>query len=825
MVAQDRERTVEQRTPEDPRQPALLEALPRIQRVRLLSGRGFWRTVPIPALGIESIFLSDGPHGLRKQMDSGDHLGIAESLPATCYPPAATLACSWDVELLAEIGAAIGREARSLGVSVVLGPGLNIKRHPNCGRNFEYFSEDPLLSGRLAAAMVRGLQSQGVAACLKHFAVNNQESYRMVVDVIVDERSLREIYLRGFEIAVRESQPWTVMAAYNRVNGEYCTDSRRLLTDLLRDEWGFDGLVMSDWTATNDRIAGVRAGMDLEMPSSGGAFDADVLAALERGDLSDDEVNRCGQRLIDLVRRTAPGRAPFAAGAADPAQFHALARRAAAQCTVLLKNDGTLPLAPGGRFAVIGAMAQTPRFQGAGSSQVNPTRIDNALQTLRQRLGADAEIEYSPGYDAQRSAADHAALSAAVDTARRADTVLLFAGLPAAYESEGFDRQHMRLPQQQERLIAAVCAANPRTVVVLSNGAPIEMPWAERPAALVETYLGGQAGGAAAVDVLFGDVDPSGRLAETFPIVQSDVAADAHFPGEPRQVVYGEGLFVGYRYFDSARVPVRFPFGYGLSYTSFAYGQARLSAAAIQEGEAVTLTVPVRNTGQRSGAEVVQVYVRRPGSALVRPDKELRGFGKVWLAAGETQEVSITLGARAFAYYDVESSAWQVEAGEFEVLVGSSSAHIHTTETLSVKAASEASKPSSPQALAPDSRTAAFATATDLATRLGRPLPVPEPAQPFHRNSTFEDLSQTPLGRLVQWLVLRTARQQTARLAGGDLALQRMFDRATLEAPLRAATQASAGRISLAVVDAVIDALNQDWLRLLRRLGRRHAPK
>lgn len=784
--------------------------LDRTERVRLLSGRDLWRTAEAPAIGLDSIWLSDGPHGLRRQAGGGDHLGIAESEPATCYPTAATLASSWDVDLLAEVGAALGREARHQGVAVVLGPGLNIKRHPNCGRNFEYFSEDPLLSGRLAAAMVRGIQAQGVGACLKHYAVNNQEAYRLVVDAVVDERTLREIYLAGFEIAVRESQPWTVMAAYNRVNGEYCTDSRRLLGDILRTEWGFDGLVMSDWTATNDRVAGVRAGMDLEMPSSGNAFDADVLAALDSGALRDDEVDASVERLVTLARRVS---LPQPAPADEVDAWHRLARRAAAESTVLLRNDGVLPIARGCRFAVVGAFARRPRYQGAGSSMVNPRRLTSALDALRARLGNGHEIPYADGYDPETSHDDPAAIEAAVAVARQADVVLLFAGLPAPYESEGFDREHMRLPDQHDRLIRAVCAANPRTVVILANGGAVEMPWATAPAAIVETWLGGEAGGAAIVDVLCGDVDPGGRLAETFPRVQADVPSDPFFPGTPRQVQYREGVFVGYRYFATARVPVRFPFGFGLSYTRFELAGARLSAPAIAADGSVTVSVDVTNTGDRPGAEVVQVYVRRPHSALVRPDRELRGFAKVRLAPGETRTVAIDLGPRAFAHYDPAAAAWCVEAGGFEILVGTSSAEIHATLRLTVGA------PEAPAVPLTGWGELAWRPCDDeFAARLGRPIPAADPLLPFGRTSTFADLGATWPGRLLQQLVLRVARTETAKLAGGNAALQKMLDRATLEAPLRSMVLVTRGRLSFRTLDAIIAALNGRWSAALRGL-------
>lgn len=796
------------RNPPSPKAPGRLDKVDLDQKVRALSGRDIWRTAEIAEIGLASVRLSDGPHGLRKQSGDSDHLGIADSEPATCYPTAATLACSWDVSLLEEIGTALGREARHQGVGVVLGPGLNIKRHPNCGRNFEYFSEDPLLAGKLAAAMVRGMQAQGVGACLKHFAVNNQEAYRLVVDAVVDERTLREIYLAAFEIAVKESSPWTVMAAYNRVNGEYCCDSRRLLTDILRDEWGFDGLVMSDWMATNDRVAGVRAGMDLEMPSSGNAFDAAVLSAIEHGELHEEEVDRCLRRLSELAGRVAP---PQAADAAEVENWHRLARRASAESTVLLKNDSALPLARGTRIAVVGAFARSPRYQGAGSSMVNPRRLTSALDAIRARFGNGHEIPFVEGYDPETSQPDPAAIEAAVAAAREVDVVLLFAGLPAPYESEGFDREHMRLPEQHDRLIRAVCEANPNTVVVLANGGPVAMPWADAPAAIVETYLGGEAGGEAIADVLSGDVGPGGRLAETVPLRQSDHPADPYFPGKPRQVQYREGVFVGYRYYDTANVDVRFPFGFGLSYTRFELERPRLSAPAIGIDDTVTATVTVKNVGDRAGSEVVQVYVRRPGSAVVRPRKELRGFAKVHLAAGESRDVAIELGPRAFAHYDVQRGDWSIDQGRFDVLIGTSAREIHAALPLTVGEAALAATP-----LAGWGATPWQPDDEEFATRLGHAIPVADGAPPFDRTSTFAELGSTWLGRGVQQVVLRVARSETAKMAGDNAALQKMLDRATLEAPVRSMVMATRGKVSFRALDTLIAALNGHWSRVVR---------
>lgn len=531
------------------------------EQVALLSGQDQWQTQALPGRGVPPIHLSDGPHGLRMQPDAGDHLGLSASVPATCFPTAVTLASAWDETLLEEVGRALGAEAAALGVAVVLGPGLNIKRHPLCGRNFEYLSEDPYLSGRLAAAMVRGIQETGVGASLKHLAVNNQEAHRFVVDAVVDERTLREIYLAGFEHAVRTAAPRTVMAAYNRLNGPHGTAHRELLTEILREEWGFDGLVMSDWGATADRVAAVRAGMDLEMPGSRGAYDSDVLAAVRSGDLDPTHVQTSAQRVLDLVAVSPrPGvDEPRLAALAD--EHDALARRAAAEGTVLLTNDGVLPLRPGTRVALVGAFAEHPRYQGHGSSHVTPTRLTTALEALRDK---GVEVTYAPGYDPADPVPDARLVAEAVAAARDADVAVVLVGLPGSYESEGFDRDHLRLPPQHDELVRAVAAAAPRTVVALANGSPVLLPWRDDVGAILECYLGGQAGGGALADVLLGDREPGGRLAETFPARLEDVAADPWFPGQPRQVEYREGLFVGYRHHVTAGTEPLFAFGHGL---------------------------------------------------------------------------------------------------------------------------------------------------------------------------------------------------------------------------------------------------------------------
>ena len=660
------------------------------EKASLTSGRSFWETEAVDRAGIPSIYLTDGPHGVRKQTQGGDHLGIGDSVPATCFPPAVALGSSWDAELLERVGAALGEEARAEGVGVLLGPGINIKRSPLCGRNFEYLSEDPIVSGRLGAALVRGLQSQGVGASLKHFAANNQETDRMRVSADVDERPLREIYLRGFQHVVEHAQPWTVMCSYNRINGVYASEDPWLLTSVLRDEWGFEGLVVSDWGAVNDRVSALVAGLDLEMPSSGGVTDAQLVAAVRDGSLAESVLDTAADRVIDLVEKALAG--ADADASYDVEAHHALAREVAGRSIVLLKNDGVLPLASsaGRTIAVVGEFARTPRYQGAGSSQIVPTRLDNALDEL-VALAGDATVTFAPGYalagadgaDSADGGTDAVALTAeAVSTAAAADDVVVFVGLPGEDESEGFDREHLELPAAQTALLEAVIAANPRVTVVLSNGGVVRVSgWADRVPAIVEGWLLGQAGGGAIADVLFGVVNPSGRLAESIPVRLEDTAAYLNFPGEKGHVRYGEGLFVGYRDFDARGAAVSFPFGHGLSYTTFEFGAPTATAAA--DG-GIHVSVEVANTGDRDGREVVQVYVSVPGSRVQRPVRELKGFATVSIAAGASETVVVDLAAGDLAFYDIDLGDWSVEGGDYVVEVGASSRDLRGSVTVTL---------------------------------------------------------------------------------------------------------------------------------------------
>ena len=650
------------------------------EKAGLLSGSDFWHTKAVERLGIPAVMVSDGPHGLRKQDQEGDHLGINDSIKAVCFPAACATAASFDRELMDRIGKAIGDSCQHEGVSTVLGPAVNIKRSPLCGRNFEYVSEDPYLAGQMAAAYIKGVQSRNVGTSIKHFALNSQEHRRMSSSSDADERTMREIYLPAFETAVREAKPWTVMCSYNRINGTFASEDKWLLTDLLRNEWGFDGLVMSDWGAVSDRVRGVAAGLDLEMPASGGLNDAKIVAAVREGKLDEKLVDLCCERVLELVYRftqTAKPGTPW-----DLEAQHALAAECAADCMVLLKNENdALPLQKEAKTAFIGEFAKKPRYQGGGSSHINSFRTTGALQAAES-----LNVEYARGYSIKEDGQDTDLLKEATALAARCSAAVIFAGLPDSYESEGYDRSHMRLPENQDRLIAAVAAVNPRTVVVLHNGSPVEMPWIGQVQAVLEAYLGGQAVGEAAVRVLYGDVNPSGHLAETFPLKLSDNPSYPWYGGEGNHTQYREGIFVGYRWYDKKEAEVLFPFGHGLSYTTFDYTDLRLSADSIRDTETADVTVTVTNTGSRPGKAVVQLYIAPPAdSAYIRPVRELKGFDKVYLRPGESRQVSFTLDQRSFALWNEQIHDWYAESGVYSVQAGASSRDIRLSADLRVE--------------------------------------------------------------------------------------------------------------------------------------------
>ncbi len=657
----------------------LVTQLTLTEKATLCTGANAWQTVAVERLGIPAITVSDGPHGVRRVTEMMSN----ESHPATCFPTASALAASWDVELLQQLGHALAEECLALDVDILLGPGNNMKRSPLCGRNFEYFSEDPFLSGELAASYIQAVQSLGVGTSLKHFAANNQEFQRFVIDAQIDERALREIYLAGFERAVKQAQPWTVMCAYNRVNGDYCSEHARLLNSILKEEWGFEGFVVSDWGAVHDRVAALAGGLELEMPGPRPERVQRVLAAVQAGELDEQVLDEAVKRLLHVIFQAVE--TPKDAQGFDVAAHHQLARKIAGESLVLLKNEGgLLPLQAGQKLALIGSAAREAHFQGGGSSHIHPTRVDSPYDEVAA-LAGEVELLFAPGYQAEPGR-DQALIDEAVSCAQEAEVALLYIALPSYIESEGYDRQNMRLTAQQEALIQAVAAVQPQTVVILNNGAAIEMlEWIDLVPAVLEAWMMGQAGGGAIADVLFGRVNPSGKLAETFPLRLADTPAYLNFPGENGRVRYGEGLFIGYRYYDARQQEVLFPFGHGLSYTTFAYSQLRVSAEKFNASDGLQVSVDVTNTGDVAGKEIVQLYVHDQESRLVRPEKELKGFAKVTLAPGETQTVTLELDTRAFAYYDPAYQQWITESGAFDILIGRSSADICLQATVQLE--------------------------------------------------------------------------------------------------------------------------------------------
>ena len=656
------------------------------EKASLCSGGDFWHTKAVERLGIPAMMVSDGPHGLRKQKDEGDHLGVNDSIVAVCYPAGCASASSFDRELLVKMGGAIGEACQAEGVGVILGPAVNIKRSPLCGRNFEYYSEDPYVAGEMAASYIKGVQSKNVGTSIKHFMANSQETRRMSSDSRMDERTMREIYMPAFERAVKEAKPWTVMCSYNRINGTYAAENKWLLTDVLRDEWGFDGFVVSDWGAVNDRVAGVKAGLDLEMPPSCGVNDKLIEKAVKDGKLDEGVLDLTVERILQIVYRFAENRDEKAVF--DKEAQHRLSREVAEGSLVLLKNDGILPLNKEQKIAFIGQYAQKPRYQGGGSSHINSYKVTGALEFVKDM----SNVTYAQGYDDKEDRVDEKMMVEAVKAAKEADVAVVFAGLPDAFESEGYDRTHMQMPKSQNLLIEEIAKVQPNVVVVLHNGSPVEMPWISKVKGVLEAYLGGEAVGEAEYRILFGEVNPSGRLSETFPLKLEDNPSYLYYIGEEDVVEYREGVFVGYRYYDKKNMDVLFPFGYGLSYTDFAYSNLKLDKKTMKDTEVLTVSVDVTNTGSMAGKEVVQLYVADEESTVIRPIKELRGFEKVGLAPGETKTVSFSLDARAFAYYNVQIGEFHVESGSFKIMVGHSNADIKLEDTVIVESTREIRK-------------------------------------------------------------------------------------------------------------------------------------
>ncbi len=656
---------------------AIIEAMTLEEKAGLCSGADFWHTKAVERLGIPAVMMSDGPHGLRKQEGEGDHLGLNESIEAVCFPAACALAASFDTDLAERMGGILGEECQAENLDILLGPAVNIKRSPLCGRNFEYFSEDPHLAGKMAAAYIRGVQGKGVGTSMKHFAANNQEYRRMSCSSDVDERTLREIYFPAFETAVKESQPKTIMCSYNKINGVYAADNEWLLSKVLRDEWGFEGFVVTDWGAVSDRVQGIRAGLDLEMPSSGGVNDAKIVRAVKNGTLDEKLLDRTVERILEVVFACAEHKDSTAVF--DRSADHEKAVDLAAECAVLLENYGILPLKKGEKIAYIGGFAKAPRFQGGGSSHIRAAKVTSAWESA---IIKNRDVCYAEGFPADRDETDEEKIREAVEAARNADAAVIFAGLPDSFEGESYDRADMKMPACQNRLISEVCAVQKNTIVVLHNGSPVECPWAKEAAAILEMYLGGEGVGEACDRLLWGEANPSGKLAETFPLKLEDNPSYLFFPGDGKNVRYAEGVYVGYRWYDSRKQPVRWAFGHGLSYTEFTYSNLRLSAAEMGDDDTVTVSVDITNSGKMAGKEAVQLYISDGTGTFGRPLKELKGFAKVSLEPGETKTVSMAISARDLSYYNEALGDWYAQSGTYTVLVGAACDDIRLTADL-----------------------------------------------------------------------------------------------------------------------------------------------
>lgn len=781
----------------------ILDKLTLEEKTALCSGKDFWHLNGVERLGLESIMVSDGPHGLRKHSDKKDKTDIMGSVPAVCFPTASATAASWDEDLIYSMGEALGEECRAEKVSVLLGPGNNIKRSPLCGRNFEYFSEDPYLGGKMAASFIRGVQSKGIGTSLKHFAANNQETRRMTIDTVADERTLREIYLASFEIAVKEGKPWTVMNAYNKLLGTYCAENQWLLGQVLREEWGFDGVVVTDWGAENEIHKGIAAGQNLEMPGSNGLGSKKLEEAVINGQLSEEALDERVDEIIDLILKSQETLGEYTY---DKDEHHLLAKKVALGSMVLLKNeDNILPLKKDKRIALIGEMAVSPRYQGAGSSQINAKNVDDAFSVM---LSKNYGFLYAKGYDKSRDVTDIALIREAVEAAKACDTAVIFCGLTEEYESEGFDRDHMKMPASHNILINAVAKTNPNTVVVLSGGSPVEMPWIDNVKAVLNGYLGGESGAAAAVELLYGESNPSGKLAETYPLFCKDNPSYNAFPGSRKSVEYRESIYVGYRYYDKAGKDVRFPFGYGLSYTKFEYSGIKLSKKSIKDTDTLEVSFKVKNIGDVAGAEVCQLYVKDKESTIFRPEKELKGFKKVYLQPGEEAVVKLTLDKRAFAYYNVNIHDWHVESGEFAILVGASSRDIRLDA--SVKVTSTAG-----DVEAPDMRDALPCYYTgdvtgvsdeDFEKLIGYELPykdAPEYGE-ITINSALEDAAGTKAGKIINDLLINMFRA----MSKGDISQEKMMTSMALQIPIRCFISMSMGVFTPGMAEGLCQILN-----------------
>lgn len=774
------------------------------QKAKIVSGKDYWHMEGFEELGLPVIQMTDGPHGLRKQNPDDKTVGLGGSYPATCFPPASLSGCSWDTALLEQEGEAMAEECLQEKVSVLLGPGTNIKRSPTCGRNFEYFSEDPYLAGKCSAAIIKGIQSKGIGTSLKHFAANSQEAYRMVIDEVVDERALREIYLTAFEIAVKEAQPWTIMNAYNKVNGVYASQNKWLLNDVARKEWGFEGIFVTDWGASVDRIPGLKAGTDLEMPTSGELNDTLIIKAVESGKLDEAILDERVDALVDLILKSKP--ALESEHSYDIEAHHAVAARVAEGSMQLLKNeDDILPLKQGQKVAVIGEMAVNPRYQGAGSSVINPTKIDNAFDNLKK---SGVDVTYAKGYQKEVDRLDNTLFCEALNTAAAADVVLVFAGLTEAFEGEGYDRKNISIPACQNRLIAEICKVNPNVAVILAGGSVVKMPWLSKVKAVLNSGLGGQAGGIAVANILTGKVNPSGKTTETYIKDYKDNPTYGNYPSTAQTAEHRESVFIGYRYYDTAKKSVVFPFGHGLSYTDFKYTAIKLSSASIKDSDELTVTFKIKNTGKVAGAEVAQVYVADKESTVFRPEKELKAFAKVFLEPGEQKEVSLTLDKRAFAFYNVKTQDWCVESGEFDILVGASSRDIRLKAKLKVKA--EAVEIPDYRASAPHYYEDITAiTREDFEVLYGKKLPSPVRSKNkrIDKYCCLDDAKDTKWGGRICTLIHKAVGAVGGSDANGDAA---MIAAMATQIPMRNFVAMSMGAFTPQMLNGLLKLLNDE---------------
>ncbi len=772
-------------------------------------------TKPVERLEIPSIMLTDGPHGLRKQKGEADHIGLNESVKATCFPSAAATACSWDRELMGEIGQALAEECLHENVAVILGPGANIKRSPLCGRNFEYISEDPYLTGEIAASLITGVQSKGIGTSLKHYALNNQETRRMSIDAVVDERAQREIYLAGFESAVKKAQPWTVMCSYNREGGTYLSENKRLLSDILKSEWGHEGLVMTDWGAINDRVEGVKAGLELEMPSSNGKNDEKIIKAVKEGTLKAEDLDRPVKRLIELALK---GKASEKKDFKYNIEKHRkLARKAAQDSSVLLKNEGILPLAKDKKIAVIGEFAKKPRYQGAGSSKINPHKVDNALEEFEEK---GVNYEYARGYDVCSQEPKPELIAEAKRVAENADIAVIFAGLTDDFESEGFDRKHMSLPQSHNELIKEVAKTNGNIVIVLQNGAPVEMPWINEAKGILECYLGGEAGSSAAVDLLFGDANPSGKLAETFPIKLADTPCYNYFPGNQLTVEHRESIYVGYRYYDKVKKEALFPFGHGLSYTQFEYSGLNVKKLGELDFEA---EVKVKNIGDRAGAEIVQLYIRNNDSPIFKAEKELKAFEKVFLQPSEEKLIVFNLDKRSFAYYNTQISNWHADDGIYAILIGSSSKDIRLEKDINIETDDDVTVPDLIKTLPAYYFLNKGTLEIDdgqFTALLGRKIPKAKrnKKNPYDASVLLSDIQDKLIGKLLNWLLSISIKKQFSSDNEEDKAHLDFMEAIIKELPIKSIGMMAGEALPKYFTDGYIDMLNGKFFRGLATL-------